>query len=635
VKKSLFQKPFSHLIIIIILGLIAYSNTFHVPFLFDDYDVIVNNPIVKDLHFFSNPSEAEVFTDHFGYHTFRSRYIGYLTFALNYKIHGLDVTGYHIVNLFIHLITALLIYSLVILTFRTPFINESKLSEYSSDIALFAALLFTCHPLQTGAVTFIWQRVSSLAAMFYVLCLVTYIRWRLHLYQKELLGFLSFQTLKLFPFYLLSLISAVLAMKTKQTAFTLPVMLLLYEFMFFSGKKLRRLLYLIPLLLTIPIIPITLIDVDQPIGDLIGDVSKATRDLTDISRADYLLTQFRVIVTYIRLIFLPINQNFDYDYPVYDNFFNPNVFLSFSFLLSVFCAGVYLLSNFRHSHSHVRLVSFGIFWFFITLLVESSVIPIKQLIYEHRAYLPSIGIFVGSSTLVSMGITHFKSINRTAGWASVFMLSIVVIVLVGATYARNSIWKDEISLWSDVIKKSPNKAGGYYSLGLAYQEMGLIDKSNKNYNIALKLNPNYADAYINLGVNYMSEGYIEKAIEAIKAAIKLNPYIPYAHLNLGIAYDKKGLIDIAIEQYQTALRLKPDFAEAYYNLGLAYVNKGLIDKAIQHFQFALNLTPNDADTHYYLAVAYRMKGLANEAEKHFDIARDLKPSLFYTGTHKH
>ena len=140
---------------------IVYSNTLEAPFVFDDKLVIVENPIVRDLGYMVNPSEAKVHKGHFEYESFRHRYIGYLTFAINYWFHKLDVTGYHLVNIAIHIINGLIVYWLVILTFRTPFLYSSILKERSTEIAFFASLLFTCHPLQTQAVTYIWQRVTS------------------------------------------------------------------------------------------------------------------------------------------------------------------------------------------------------------------------------------------------------------------------------------------------------------------------------------------------------------------------------------------------------------------------------------------------------------------------------------------
>jgi hypothetical protein len=178
-EKCILHRSLLPIVLTVLLSLFAYSNTFRVPFQFDDKPVIVENPIIKDLRYFATPSEAKVFTEHFGYHTFRSRYIGYLTFALNYRLHGLDVRGYHILNLLIHISTAVLVYFLIILTFQTPFLRESQMRESCRYIALFASLLFACHPVQTEAVTYIWQRVASLAAMFYVLSIVMYIKARL------------------------------------------------------------------------------------------------------------------------------------------------------------------------------------------------------------------------------------------------------------------------------------------------------------------------------------------------------------------------------------------------------------------------------------------------------------------------
>jgi tetratricopeptide (TPR) repeat protein len=628
VKKSLFQKTFTHLILIVILGLIAYSNTFHVPFHFDDYDVIVNNPIIKDLQFFVEPSEARKFDGHFEYNTFKRRYIAYLTFALNYKFHGLNVASYHIVNVLIHISTAFLVYLLVILSFKTPYLQESTSKIYNKHIAILSALLFACHPIQTQAVTYIWQRAASLSTMFYLLSLVAYVKWRLSTITMPLSTSLNFRWRGAVPWYVLSFISAVLAMKTKEIAFMLPLMVTLYEFMFFQGKRTRRILYVLPLLLTMLIVPLTLISIEQPIGELIGDVSEVTRGVTNLSRWEYVLTEFRVIVTYIRLIFLPIHQNLDYDYPVYYSLFQSGVFLSFVLLLLMVCFGVYLFHRYRLSAAHTRLITFGIFWFYINLILESSIIPLSNIIFEHRMYLPSIGVFLIISTLLCIGIEKFKDkwigINRLI----ISALSVIIVMLTVATYLRNNVWKDEISLWQDVVSKSPNKAGGHYSLGFAYVNLGLIDNAIEHYRIALILNPNYRDVYMGLGFSYMSKGLLDKAIELFNTAIKLNPELPDAYVNLGIAYDKKGLTDKAIKQYIIALRRNPDFVEAHYNLGLAYLSKNSFEKSIQHFHMSLKLNPYDADAHYYIGVAYRSQGLIKKANEHIRIAQRLNPSLF-------
>ncbi len=152
---NILNKRILHILLIVIISLIAYSNTFDSSFHFDDEPFIVENPIIKDLRNFIQPSSGDL---NFPYmNTIKSRYIGFLTFALNYKLHGLNVAGYHFVNLSVHICTALLLYYFIMLTFKTPSLGNSAIKDYAGHIALFTALLFACHPLQTQAVTYIWQ----------------------------------------------------------------------------------------------------------------------------------------------------------------------------------------------------------------------------------------------------------------------------------------------------------------------------------------------------------------------------------------------------------------------------------------------------------------------------------------------
>src|SRR3972149_1852378 len=389
---------------------LIYSNTFSSPFHFDDTPNIVKNYKSRDLSNFWPPSGT--------------RYIGFLSFAINYHFGSLNVFGYHLVNIIIHIINSLLVWWLVVLTFRTPVMERANIKhQLKYFIPITASLLFVSHPIQTQAVTYIVQRFASLATLFYLLSLTLYIKAKLQTIQVEAKDENKFFSTSTLTFYLLSLISAILAMKTKEIAFTLPFVVLLYEFMFFTphpsrafgtegggiaiGMKqslfVKRILYLIPLLLTLFIIPLSLIGTDKPVGDMIGELREASQETEEISRGVYLLTQFKVIVTYIRLLFLPINQNLDYDYPLSHSLFEPQTFFSFLFLSAIFAFAVYLFIRSRRttkspsplwgegkslptkylsgSNAHGLLISFGIFWFFITLSVESSIIPIRDVIF--------------------------------------------------------------------------------------------------------------------------------------------------------------------------------------------------------------------------------------------------------------
>ena len=388
------------LLSIIILGTIIYSNTFDASWHFDDNTAIVENYDIRDLKGTINIRNILSGT---------SRWIGFLTFAPNYHFGKLDVLGYHIVNISIHLISAILVYFLMLLSLKTPCLKDNKISNYAASLSLVSGLIFVAHPIQTQAVTYITQRFTSLATLFYLLSLVFFIKARL---QKE--RGKSFFSPSHLGCYLVSLIAAFLAMRTKEITITLPAIILLYEICFFSPSPRtlsKKLLYLTPLLLTFFIIPllryrVTLFGVSggvfmgiAEVGDVIGD---ATQETTAISRTDYLLTQFNVIVTYIRLLLFPVNQNLDYDYPISRTLFEFPTFFSFLLLISIVIFGVWM---FKRS----RLISFGIFWFFITLSVESSIIPIRDVIFEHRVYLPSVGFVIFLTVAIYQMMEQIKT----------------------------------------------------------------------------------------------------------------------------------------------------------------------------------------------------------------------------------
>ncbi len=607
-KAGLLSSSFIHIILIAIVGFLVYSNTFSVPFHFDDRNIF-KNPIVKNFNN-SGSSSADIYSKD----VFKSRYAGYLTFALNKKINGLNVSGYHVVNLSIHIANAFLIYFLVILSFRTPYLIKSSLREHSKYIALFSSLFFLSHPVQTQAVTYIAQRLASLATMFYILSIVSYIKSRV-----------STPYATRYTLYAVSLVSAVLAMKTKETAFTLPVAITLYEFMFLEGKIKRRLLYLIPLLFTMLIIPLTFITINKPVGDLIGDVSEATRVQTSMSRFDYLFTQFRVVVTYLRLLFFPIDQRLVYDYPIYHSLLVPQVYLPFLFLLSIFGLGVFLFRRSKVYDHGLRLISFGIFWFFITLSVESSIIPIVDVIFEHRVYLPSVGVSFAIMSGIFLLSGRLKSRKTQIIAASFFILLQIMFAI--AAYARNNVWGSEISLWEDVVRKSPKNVRGHNNLGDVYWGIGLNDKAIEQYEIAIRIDPDYAGAHYNLGYAYRAKGLNDKAIEQYEIAIRIDPDNADAHNNLGSAYRAKGLTDKAIEHYRLALSIKPDYAGVHYNLGIAYEVKGLTDRAIEHYQLAIKLEPDFAEAHNNLGEIYLGKKLIDRARREFEIALQINPDL--------
>lgn len=569
-----------YIIIIVSTGLACYINTFNVPFIFDDKPNIIDNPGVRDYRLTIDPVGDNV-SKIAG--ILRTRTVGYLSFALNYRLHGLNVRGYHALNLAIHITNAVLIYLLIIAAFNAPRLSKSALVKRSREIALFAALLFVAHPVQTQAVTYIVQRFASLAALFYLSSLLFYIKSRTAVSRRSGLAF-----------YILSLLAAVMAMKTKENAFTLPFAIALYEFMFLEAAPKERAAFIAPMLLTAMIIPFSLLN--GSMGGIMEDMDKATRLDAGLSRFTYFITELRVIITYLRLLVLPYGQNLDYDYPVFDSLLDREVMLSALGILLLLAVGVYFMYRAKKDDPVFALISFGILWFFITLSVESGIIPIADVIFEHRLYLPGIGIFLAAAA--GLGFIASK-MNRPA----MFNASIAVLtaVLAFAAYQRNDIWKSELSLWADAVSKSPNKARPHYNLGKAFEINQRPDLAIKEYLKAVELKPDYFSAHMNLGNIYLNAGDLDRALHEYQTALDISPESAKAHVNVGIFYRTKGRLDIAMEHYKLAIALDPALPEAHYSIANAYAAQGAYVDAVGHYGESLRLRPWFIDARYNLA----------------------------------
>jgi tetratricopeptide (TPR) repeat protein len=595
-----------HIVLIALAGFLAYSNTFNAPFQWDENVFLKDNSIIKDLDNFLDPERLKALSF---CSAIKSRFIGYLTFALNYRLHGFDVAGYHVFNLAVHLMNGLLVYLLILYTFRTPLLENASITASSGHIALLSALVFVSHPVQTEAVTYIFQRFASLMAFFYLFSLLMYVKWRSRV---EAGGGVRPASL---VFYACFLLSAVLAMKTKENAFTLPFIMLLYEVLFFgwsrASRRVRfiRLLRLVPLLLTVFIIPLTLADIDRPVGEVIGSLGHAIAGQEGISRMEYFLTQYRVLVTYTRLLFAPLRQNINYDYPLHGSFLHPEVFVSFLFFLSLICTAAYLIYRSRSGMPGLRLIAFGILWFILTLSVESSFVALPMLINEYRMYLPSVGVFMAGFSVIFFLSAKLR-VGKTAMLA---MLLIVPVTFAMATYRRNSVWQCEVRLWEDAVRKSPGDALGYNNLGLAHRAKGSLDAAIGNFITALSLKPGYALAHHNLAFAYRTKGIHEKALEHYEAALRLRPDMEKTYNNLGVIHYEKGDIDKAIKHYLHALRLRPDFTDAHNNIGLAYRAKGMAGSAERHFLTAKRLSPDYEKTFYNLGLLYLDCGHTDKA----------------------
>ncbi|MFQ5354484.1 MAG: hypothetical protein ACE5DR_06005, partial [Thermodesulfobacteriota bacterium] len=383
--------PLSAGLLITLLALIIYLPVVNAPFVLDDEVNIIKNTRLHDFSAFWPP--------------LGSRHLAYLTFAVNYSLGGLKTAGYHIVNIIIHILTAMTLYGLVRTLFSTPALigrdtggggrAAGSASGLANHIAFITALLFTAHPINTQAVIYTTQRFTIMASLFYLLSLYLYLKWRMA--GKGALPAFC---------YVLSIISALAASKSKEISFTLPVVILLAEYLFFTepGRWVsrRRLYPLLPYAIVLIIIPLSILGpelglwgLQQVVDDGFTRVQQVM-DIKELSSYSYLMTEFTVVPKYIRLFFLPVWQNLDYDYPLYHSFLSLRVMAGFCFLLILFVFALLSASFARRENKPLLLLAAaGLLWFFITLSVESTVIPIRDVIFEHRMYLPGAGLSAG------------------------------------------------------------------------------------------------------------------------------------------------------------------------------------------------------------------------------------------------
>jgi hypothetical protein len=358
-------------------------------------------------------------------------------------------------------------------------------------------------------------------------------------------------------------------MKTKEISFTIPFIIALYEFVFFRGTE-GRLRFVSPFFLTLLIIPLTILGPEVGMGGGGYSISEELRRLKvneafGLPRDVYLLTQFRVITTYIRLLFLPANQHFDYDYPLSYSLFEPGTFFSFLFLLSILALAIYVLRESYRKENHCGLLfSFGVFWFFITLSVESFLVPIKDVIFEHRIYLPSVGLIISFSSVLFYCYDFLK--RRFGLKISPVVVTCVFIVFISpplfsALYKRNQVWTDELTLMNDEVSKSPGKANVYYVRGIAYLDMGKYSEAVEDNTKAILLKPNYREAYSHRAIAYSALGRYDESIDDFNRAIEIDPTYIKAYFNRALTYAATERYEEALKDFGKAIGLWPDYAQ--------------------------------------------------------------------------
>ncbi|MEO5361226.1 MAG: tetratricopeptide repeat protein [Nitrospirota bacterium] len=573
-----------HIIIIFILTFLAYSNTFNGEFLFDDIGYIVGNPIIRGFKYFGDASLLNTdITDKPMIYIYKVRYVTLFTFALNYKIHGLNSIGYHAVNFYIHISNTILVYCLVLLLFKTPsFINSNASNGLSKEIIAFSlALLYALHPVQTEAVSYISQRFTSLAAFFYFLAVIAYMKFRLSCNSTT--------------WYFAAIAVSLLAVRTKENISTLPLTITLIEIMFFSiylkQINTKTIIRLLPFYLIISVIPI--ISLGSKLFLSFGRILTIGNP-KKIPIIHYLYTQFYAQVTYLRLLIFPVNQNADYFQPLFTSILDYRVLGSLLILIVLFLFAIYLCVvkiKVSEGKFYYRIAAFGIFWYFITMLVESSLIVMNDAIVEHRIYLPSFGFFL---TLVFIiHIIKYSYLNFITDNNYMVLLIMTALLLTVLTYNRNKVWRDSTVFYEDITKKSPHNYRALTGLANSYIKNKLYDNAIDVLHNAITIKPSYIPAYLSLHKAYFNQKNYTNAIKALQYINKYDYKHLEAHDNLAFSYSQTGQFDKALTEYRILLRYHSNNSVVHNNYGNYFFIQRHFKEAASEYRMAIFLDPNN------------------------------------------
>jgi len=573
-------------LLVVASALLAYHNSFTGPFIFDDVPSIRDNPTIRHLW----PIWQPLSPPHHGRLTAEGRPIINLTLAINYALGGYNVWGYHALNLTVHILAGLTLLGIVRRTLRQPALRQ-RFGAAANELALATAVLWTVHPLQTEAVTYIIQRAESIMGLFYLLTLYCFIR-----------GATSRRTVL---WYGLSVTACALGMASKEVMVSAPLIVLLYDRAFVSGSfreawRRRWPLYL-GLLATWVVLRYS--QAGTP-----GDVWTNTQS-KDVRWWAYLLTEPGVILHYLRLSVWPQPLCFDYyGWPIARTWM--------SNLPSVVVLAILLAASAWAWQANSPW-GFASAWFFLILAPSSSIIPLDSPAFEHRMYLPLAAVVA----VVVVGLFSL------AGRRSMAVFVATAIGFVFLTARRNEDYRSELAIWQDTVVKRPNNPRAHSSVGIAIGRLGRFPEAIEHFEQALRLKPDYADADNNLGTALLQEGKVEEAIKHFEQALRIGPNDAHVHFNLGVALEEAGKREEAIEQYQQALRIDPEFAQAHDNLGNALFETGRLEEAVDQFQQALRINPDYADAHNNLGGALLRLGRLQEAIGHFEQAVRIAPHM--------
>lgn len=603
--KNISSNSFGYLLIFLICALL-YSNSFDSSWHLDDYPNIITNTNIhiSDISFDSLMRAAGLYqTPGKTTTSIQFRPVAFLTFALSWYA-GMDqVYGYHIINLVIHILCTGMLFVLLLSLFHTPNLSVCFKAD-EKNIALLAAVLWAIHPIQTQAVTYIVQRMTLLATLFYISGMICYVHARIKTDRTARLG--------LFSGCILCLL---LAMGSKENAVIFPLSIALVEIVFFKNISIdahRRtcLTIIVAAVAATGLLCALVAYSTMPDPSSFINRMSAVRPFTPMER---LLTESRVVLGYLSQIFYPLLTRFsiEHDVTVSTSLLNPITTLPSILLIS----GLLALSLFQLRK--IPILSFSILFYFVNHIIESTVIPL-ELVFEHRNHLPSAFIFFPIAAAGIKGLRYYQRMGCNFMYFLCFALITVFLIVLGVTtHLRNQVWASEKTLWEDAMLKAPLSARPYGRLAWYYETKGQYDKALDLYEVSLSkqwTNPSSASITLaNMARIYSAVQNHKKALELYDHSISTDP------ANIQALYDKAQLFTTLgkWDQAKEIMEFLNTKGKPIWNdlnlMGFILLKQGLPEDALEYFRKANKLSPQNPMVFVNIGAAFSMMGQYQKA----------------------
>jgi tetratricopeptide (TPR) repeat protein len=544
---TLSNKPRYLLFFAIFLAVLSYLNTLDSPLVLDDLNSFIDSDLVY-LPDFSLESLQKLTTTRFGF----SRLVPIVTFSLNHKIGQGAASNYHLTNIAIHLLCCSVLYFFLKHLLSFPAAARSIKCISAQLLVVFLCGLWVLSPVQTNAVTYLVQRMTSLVTLFYIATLLFYLRGR----QPHRSTRASYTN------YFIAALFTLLGAMSKENFATLPLVILMLEEMFISPgtisafiRRVRWETWLIIILTLLIIVPLF----QAPLQGYMVDGYRA-RHYNVIER---LLTESRVVIWYMTLLLLPLpsRMNLDHDFTVSQSLFTPPTTIFSIILLAV----VFSLA-WKKKQTH-PLFSFGIFWFFINLVIESTIIPL-ELVFEHRLYLPSIGFYMALLVTFDMALNYLKTKFGHIKLSEILILLMIILFTISSlsTTFRNNDWRDELTIYKDCAEKSPNKARAQANYGLALARIGKDAEAIPILERAIALGRPFYESYLSAGSNLVlallnqgkKDEAVKKAGEIFRGITDETDVLGFSRFlhNLAFIYSGEKKYELALEAITSSLALR-------------------------------------------------------------------------------